>query len=98
MSNRERQDRIARYREGTEAFLAAVDGITDAELDRRLGDDEWTPREVVHHFADAEMRAAIRLRTLVAEDDPVIQAYDEKNYTKTLHYDRPIATSLDAAL
>jgi hypothetical protein len=44
------------------------------------------------------MRAAIRLRQLIAEDAPVIQGYDEKTYTRVLHYDRPIETSLDAAV
>jgi len=91
-----RAELLERYRTGYDAIESALEGITEAELDAREGPDEWTPREVVHHLADAEMRAAIRLRQLIAEDDPVIQAYDEVTYTKRLHYDRPIATSLGA--
>ena len=36
----------------------------------------------------------MRLRRLIAEDDPVIVGYDEPEYARRLHYDRPIASSL----
>ena len=72
----------------------AVEGLSEAQLDRRPAPDEWTAREVVHHLADAETRSAVRLRQLLAEDDPVIQGYDEEGYARMLHYDRPVAASL----
>jgi hypothetical protein len=92
----ERDGLVERYRQGAAMFRAAVEGIGEHELDARPAPEEWTPREIVHHLADAEMRAAIRLRQLIAEDDPVIQGYDERVYTRALHYDRPIEASLDA--
>jgi hypothetical protein len=49
---------------------------------------------VVHHLADSEATAYVRLRRLVAEDEPVILGYDEPEYARRLHYERPIATSL----
>jgi hypothetical protein len=85
---------IATYKEAPDVVAAALAGLTDADLDRRPSPTEWTAREVVHHLADAEMRAAIRLRQLLAEDDPVIEAYDEERYARSLHYDRPIDASL----
>jgi hypothetical protein len=87
---------IERYRTGTDAFVAAAAGIGDAELDARTASDEWTPREIIHHLADAELRSAVRLRQLLAEDDPVIQGYDEDLYAKRLPDRRSIAGSLDA--
>jgi hypothetical protein len=98
MEANERAELLRTYENGADAIRAAIDGITEDELDARPGSDDWTPREVVHHLADSEMRAAIRLRQLIAEDAPVIQGYDEKIYTRALHYDRPIGASLDAAL
>ena len=93
-----RADLIAQYRAGHAAVVAAVDGLTDAELDTRPpGDGEWTPREVVHHLADSEMTSAIRVRRLIAEEQPVIAGYDEAEWARRLHYDdRPIGPSLDA--
>jgi hypothetical protein len=89
---------IATYRDGHAVVLAAVAGITDAELDARpAGEGEWTPREVVHHLADSEMTSALRLRRLIAEEQPVIAGYDEAEWARRLHYDdRPIGPSLDA--
>jgi hypothetical protein len=43
------------------------------------------------------MTSAIRLRRLVAEDDPRIDGYDEAEFARRLHYDeRPIDASLEA--
>jgi hypothetical protein len=90
----QRADLIAQYRAGADLVADAVRGLTDADLDRRPSPKDWTAREVVHHLADAETRAAIRLRQLVAEDSPTIQGYDEERYARSLHYDRPIESSL----
>ncbi|MEX1173087.1 MAG: DinB family protein, partial [Chloroflexota bacterium] len=38
--------------------------------------------------------AYIRLRRLIAEDDPVIHGYDEPEWARRLHYDRPIEASV----
>ena len=88
---------VGLYKEGTRVFSESLEGITDGELDVRLGPDEWTAREVVHHMADSEMTSAIRLRRLIAEDAPTIQGYDQEEYAKRLFYgERPIEASLEA--
>jgi hypothetical protein len=75
----------------------ALGGISDAELDANRGQEDWTPRQIVHHLADSEMTSAIRLRKLLAEDHPTIQGYDEPVFARVLHYaDRPIEAALDA--
>lgn len=89
-----RQAMVGRYREGPDEVDRALAGITEAELDFRIAEGEWTPREVVHHLADSEMTAAIRLRRLIAEDEPVIVGYDQEEFARRLYYGRPIAGSL----
>jgi hypothetical protein len=92
-----RGELIEQYRDGFGALVAALEGITEAELDARPASDEWTPREIVHHVADSEMTAAIRLRRLIAEDRPTISGYDEAEFARRLYYgDRPMEPSLDA--
>jgi hypothetical protein len=49
---------------------------------------------VVHHLADSETNSYLRLRKLLAETDPQIQGYDEAEFARVLHYDRPIERSL----
>lgn len=95
MTQDERPALIERYRTGTADVEAALSGITDAELDRRPpAAEDWTVRQVVHHLADSEAMAYIRLRRLIAEDDPLIAGYDEPEWARRLHYDRPIEASL----
>ena len=95
MDSTERRAYIEQYRDGYRAVVAALDGITEAELDARA-EDGWSPREIVHHLADSEMTSAIRLRRLLAEDRPAIVGYDEAEFARRLYYDRPIDASLDA--
>jgi uncharacterized damage-inducible protein DinB len=85
-------------KEGTRVFAEALEGISDGELDARPGPEEWSAREVVHHMADSEMTAAIRLRRLIAEKEPTIQGYDQKEeFAQRLFYtERPIEASVEA--
>jgi hypothetical protein len=94
MDANERAQLIERYTVGYAEVEAALAGITDAELDARPGPDEWSAREIVHHLADSEMTSAIRLRKLLAEEDPTIQGYDEPEFARRLHYERPLEGSL----
>lgn len=96
MPDNDRAALLSRYRAGTDAVMAAVREIAEDRLDVRGAPDEWTVREIIHHLADSEIRSVIRLRQLIAEDDPVIAGYDEARYAKTLHYDRPVGSSLEA--
>ncbi|MBA3587742.1 MAG: DinB family protein [Chloroflexi bacterium] len=89
----ERAALISRFREGSAAIEQAVDRLTEDDLDRLGPDGGWTPRQVVHHLADSEATAYVRLRKLIAEDEAIIQAYDEPEFARRLHYDRPIGTS-----
>lgn len=97
MDAEERAALVAAYVAGPAVIRASLDGITDEELDTRPSDGGWTPREVVHHTADSEMTSGIRLRRLIAEDDPLIVGYDGDAFARRLHYsDRPIEPALEA--
>ena len=95
MEAEERKALIRRYRDGHRAIAQALEGLRDDELDRSAS-DEWTPRMIAHHLADSEMTSAIRLRRLIAENNPVINGYDEAEFAKRLTSDRPIEASIEA--
>ena len=90
-----REKLIARYKDGCRVVAEALEGATEPELDARPVPSKWSAREIVHHLADSEMMSAIRLRLLLAEDRPTIQNYDQAEFARRLHYDRPIAASAD---
>ena len=94
MTTSERRARLAQYRAGAAMVEAALAGATDADLDRRPADGGWSARQVAHHLADSETMAYTRLRRLIADDEPVIQGYDEPRWAERLHYARPIGEAL----
>ena len=92
-----RQHLVQRYRDGAAVVAAALAGASDAELDVRPADGGWTAREVAHHVADSEMTAAIRLRRLIAEENPEIVGYDGDEFARRLSYARrPVSGALAA--
>lgn len=95
MDQQEREKLIAQYRDGYKAVAEALLKITLDELNGRPGPGRWTAREIVHHLADSEMTSAVRLRRLLAEERPEIQGYDQDEFARRLHYDRPHETSLE---
>jgi hypothetical protein len=95
MTPDERRNLIEMYRDGYTAVAEALQRITPEELDHRPGPGRWTAREIVHHLADSETTAAIRLRRLLAEERPAIQGYDQEEFARRLYYDRPHETSLE---
>lgn len=89
-----RRQLIEKYKDGHRVVTEALKGLKDRDFDVRLP-GKWSIREIIHHLADSEMLAAVRLRRLVAEDRPGIRAADVGGYVRRLFYDRPAQTSLE---
>lgn len=89
-----RRQLIEKYKDGHRVVTEALKGLTDRDFDARLT-GKWSIREIIHHLADSEMLAAVRLRRLVAEDRPGIRATDVGGYVRRLFYDRPVQNSLE---
>lgn len=97
MDGARRKQLIDQYKDGYRAVAEALAGASDDELDARPAPDKWSAREIVHHLADSEMTAAVRLRLLLATHNPRIVGFDQDEFSRTLHYQtRPVDASLDA--
>jgi DinB superfamily len=62
---------------------AAVDGLSEAQLDRRYRPEGWTVRQVVHHLADEHVNAFTYFKMALTEDEPVIKTYSEPRWAET---------------
>lgn len=61
---------------------AAVEGLSDAQLDTLYRPGGWTVRQVVHHLADSHMNGIIRLKLALTEERPTIKPYDEDAWVR----------------
>ena len=91
----ERKKLLELYNDGYAAVAEALLKITPEELDAKPGPDRWSVRDIIHHLADSEMTAAVRLRLLLAQDRPTIHGYDQDEFARKLYYDRPHEPSLE---
>jgi ribosomal protein S18 acetylase RimI-like enzyme len=98
--NEERAALVERYAAGHREIMALLASPASLPLDA-APNGEWSARQIVHHLADTEVVRAERLRRLLSQDAPVIQAIDETLLAERAHYSRPVETSLalfDAAV
>ena len=94
-SSHERERLIAQYAAGPARLRAAFAGVPDPARQWRPAPGEWSAHEVVCHCADSESNAALRIRYLVVEAQPLIVGYDENAWARTLDYHRhPVAVAL----
>jgi hypothetical protein len=97
MTSAERQQLIKQFELGFDEVERALADFPLEQLTAKPLPGKWSACEIVHHLADSEMRAAVRLRQLLTEDRPVIQAYDQELYAARLNYNaRDIAPALEA--
>lgn len=97
MTSAERQQLIEQYELGFDEVERALADFPREQLTAKPIPGKWSACEIVHHLADSEMRAAVRLRQLLTEDRPLIQPYDQDVYAARLNYNaRDIAPALEA--
>jgi len=97
MNSIERENLITQYENGFAEVEQSLADFPREALTAKPIPGKWSACEIVQHLADSEMRAAIRLRQLLTENRPTIQAYDEELYAERLNYNgRDIAPALEA--
>jgi hypothetical protein len=75
-------------------LAAAMNGLTDAQLDTPYRPGGWTIRQLVHHIADSHMNAYSRVRLAMTENWPAIFAYNQTVWAELPDSRLPAALSL----
>jgi hypothetical protein len=74
---------------------AAVDGLTEAQLDTPYRPGGWTVRQTVHHIADSHINSYVRFKLALTEDQPpTIVPYYEDRWAELSDSKLPINASL----
>ncbi len=92
----EKRRRYIRDIEETPAKLrAAVEGLSQEQLDAPYRPGGWTVRQVVHHLPDSHLNAYIRFKLALTEDEPTIKPYDQERWAELADArTAPVETSL----
>jgi hypothetical protein len=73
---------------------AAVDTLTEDQLNTPYRPEGWTVRQVVHHVVDSHANGFLRTKFALAEDTPTIKPYDEKVWAQLPDARMPVDVSL----
>ncbi len=82
----EREPLLRQYEEGPARLRAAWEAVPAEARQWRPGPGKWSAHEVVVHCADSEANAALRLRYLVTEKEPLIVGYDQEAWAREHDY------------
>jgi uncharacterized damage-inducible protein DinB len=63
-----------------ERLRSLVDGLSVEETERSPAPGKWNARQILCHLADCEIVFAFRLRQALAEEDHVIQPFDQDRW------------------
>jgi uncharacterized damage-inducible protein DinB len=65
----------------TSAQLSQLsDQLGNKRMEHSLAEGKWNAREIISHLADCELVFAFRLRQALAENNPVVQPFDQDKW------------------
>ena len=88
------QDAVAVQRCLVPTVGALMEGLTSAQLRQPEAPGKWSMIQVLEHLADQELVNSFRLRSVIAEDEPVLGGYDQDRWAQRLNYGEADAPTL----
>jgi uncharacterized damage-inducible protein DinB len=64
-------------------FRAAVEGLSEMQLNSPYREGGWTIRQVVHHVPDSHLQGYVRFKLAMTEDSPSIKTYEQAAWGET---------------
>ena len=80
--DRERERFLQDIQDTPGRLRAAVEGLSEWQLDTRYRDGGWSVRQVVHHVPDSHLNSYIRFKWALTEDEPTIKPYYEDRWAE----------------
>jgi hypothetical protein len=97
LSQADREKLIETYARGPARLREALAKVPQEALQWRPAEGKWSVHEVVVHCSDSETNAALRIRYLLAEKEPLIVGYDQEAWAKLFDYHaQPLEDALAA--
>ena len=94
----EQQQTIEEFAAGGKSLSEAVAGLSEADLRAYPVPGTWSIGEIVVHLLDAEMIGVHRMKSIAAEELPLMIGYDETAFIKNLSPAKLPVTDVLAAI
>ncbi|HYP13003.1 MAG TPA: DinB family protein [Bryobacteraceae bacterium] len=76
---------LERFRRGPELLAQSLTGAAGTEVDFHEP-GKWSVRQIIAHLADCEIVLSFRVRSILAEENPTLQAFDQDLWATKLDY------------
>jgi uncharacterized damage-inducible protein DinB len=80
-------DLIMRYEAGGAFLVAAVQWLEPEQAHERVAPGVWSIAELVAHMYDSDLVGMDRMKRVIAEEEPVLLAYDQEAWILRLRSD-----------
>ena len=81
-TDEERLRFIGEIEEVPARLRAAVEGLSEEQLDTPYRPGGWTLRQVAHHLPDSHLNGYVRTKLALTEDEPEIKTYMEDRWAE----------------
>ncbi|MGE3180444.1 MAG: DinB family protein [Phycisphaerae bacterium] len=79
---------IRLYENGPAKIQDAITGLSHEQLNSFPIPGTWSIQQIVVHLLDSDILASVRMKRVIAENDPTLELYDESAFARKLGYDR----------
>lgn len=91
----EREKFLKDVEETPNRLRAAIQGLSEEQLNTPYRDGGWTVRQVIHHVPDSHLNSYIRFKLALTESEPTIKPYAEDRWAQLADSEiTPIEVSL----
>jgi len=78
---------IDRFEADADVPARAIEGLTREEMLTFPVPGTWSIQQLIVHLMDSHVTCMLRMRKIIAEDNPLLTAYDENAFVRRLQYE-----------
>ncbi|MCW4049968.1 MAG: putative metal-dependent hydrolase [Candidatus Bathyarchaeota archaeon] len=84
MTPQRRKSWIKDIEDAPKLLRAAVENLSEAQLDTPYRDGGWTVRQIVHHLCDSNINSYIRFKLAATEDEPTVKVWEQSEWAELI--------------
>jgi hypothetical protein len=80
------REAVERYARGAALPAESIAGLRREAMTSFPVPGTWSIQQIVCHLMDSDLVASYRMKRIISEDEPRLDAWDESAFTRALHY------------